>query len=156
MQAELNKVRAEKDTMSKELYGYKAQSEGAVGRIESLNYENKKLAALKDELEAKVASLSMELSNMKSVVEQKTAQATTQQEKADKLQAELKIEKVDNEKMGKVLQAVNSAFEKFKGTQSAIESTLSCLSCLAYLKEPAPQTLVCGHSICNKVSTFLY
>ena len=71
--------------MSKELYGYKTQSEGAVGRIESLNYENKKLAALKDELEAKVASLSMELSNMKSVVEQKTAQATTQQEKADKL-----------------------------------------------------------------------
>ena len=56
-----------------------------MGRIESLNYENKKLAALKDELEAKVASLSMELSNMKSVVEQKTAQATTQQEKADKI-----------------------------------------------------------------------
>ena len=37
-----------------------------------------------------------------------------------------------------------------KNTKSAadLDSTLSCLSCLEYLKNP--QTLLCGHSICRK------
>ena len=37
-----------------------------------------------------------------------------------------------------------------KSTKAAtdLDSTLSCLSCLEYLKDP--QTLLCGHSICRK------
>ena len=37
-----------------------------------------------------------------------------------------------------------------KSTFTPIEQTLSCLSCLEFLKEPKPLTLVCGHSICKK------
>ena len=33
-----------------------------------------------------------------------------------------------------------------------MEQTLSCLSCLEFLGKDNPWTLLCGHSICNKVS----
>lgn len=138
MQEELNKVKAEKDVLSKELFGFKQQNEGSVGRIEELVFQNKKLGASKEELEARISALCIELANIKTELDQKRLQASTQQEKADKLQAELKSEKAENEKMNKALQAVISALEKFTSTQSAIESTLSCLSCLEYLKEPSP------------------
>ena len=45
-----------------------------------------------------------------------------------------------------------SLHEKLKVNFQPIETTLSCLSCLDYLAEPNPQTLICGHSICRKVS----
>jgi len=51
--------------MSKELTGYKLQSEGSVGRIESLVFENKKLGVSKEELEARIAALCVELANIK-------------------------------------------------------------------------------------------
>lgn len=45
---------------------------------------------------------------------------------------------------------MKSMHEKMKVGMQPIESTLSCLSCLEYLAEPSPLTLICGHSICAK------
>jgi len=65
MQEELNKVKAEKDVLSKELFGFKQQNEGSVGRIEELVFQNKKLGASKEELEARISALCIELANIK-------------------------------------------------------------------------------------------
>jgi len=71
--------------------------------------------------------------------------------------AELKLrsEQVKNDKLMEVSQGLVALHEKMKVGMQPIESTLSCLSCLEYLAEPNPLTLVCGHSICKNVSYWL-
>jgi len=44
------------------------------------------------------------------------------------------------------------AIAKMKKSFESIDTTLSCLSCLEFLNDPL--TLVCGHSICLKVSVY--
>ena len=58
-------------------------------------------------------------------------------DKADLLQKEVGI----RERVAKIL-------ERNTKQTADLESTLSCLSCLEYLKDPL--TLICGHSICRK------
>ena len=70
----------------------------------------------------------------------------------EKAESRLKSEQSKNDKLTGVTQGLQSLHEKMKVGFQPIESTLSCLSCLEYLAEPNPHTLVCGHSICNKVS----
>lgn len=55
-----------------------------------------------------------------------------------------------NDRLTKVTTGLQSIYEKMKVGMQPIEQTLSCLSCLEYLSEPNPHTLICGHSICNK------
>lgn len=43
---------------------------------------------------------------------------------------------------------VKKIVDKTKSNSEALNGTLSCLSCLEYLKDPL--TLNCGHSICRK------
>lgn len=74
------------------------------------------------------------------------------QEQLTKMELKLKAEISRNEKMKSAAKDLASVHEKMKHTFKPIESTLSCLSCLEYLAEPDPLTLVCGHSICKKVS----
>ena len=64
----------------------------------------------------------------------------------------LRQELAKNDVMSEVTRGLQSLHEKMKVGFQPIESTLSCLSCLEYLSEPNQLTLVCGHSICNKVS----
>ena len=70
----------------------------------------------------------------------------------DQSQKKLRAEKVENEKLAKIVSNIQSLYEKMKVGMQPIEQTLSCLSCLEYLSEPNPLTLICGHSICGKVS----
>lgn len=63
----------------------------------------------------------------------------------------LEAEKQMNEKLAQFKSQFSGFVDKVKQGQSNVEQALSCLSCLEFLKEP-PLTLVCGHSICNKVS----
>mmetsp|Transcript_26662 Transcript_26662/g.35675 ORF Transcript_26662/g.35675 Transcript_26662/m.35675 type:complete len:94 (+) Transcript_26662:390-671(+) len=62
----------------------------------------------------------------------------------------LKAEQDKNDRLSRVTTGLQSIYEKMKVGMQPIEQTLSCLSCLEYLAEPNPHTLVCGHSICNK------
>ena len=73
-------------------------------------------------------------------------------EQLTKMELKLKAEISKNEKMKAAGRDIASVHEKLKHNFKPIESTLSCLSCLEYLSEPDPLTLVCGHSICKKVS----
>lgn len=68
----------------------------------------------------------------------------------DQSQKKLRAEKVENEKLAKIVSNIQSLYEKMKVGMQPIEQTLSCLSCLEYLSEPNPLTLICGHSICGK------
>ena len=70
-------------------------------------------------------------------------------------QKKLRNEKVECAKLGQIASNMKSMHEKMKVGMQPIESTLSCLSCLEYLAEPSPLTLICGHSICAKVSILL-
>ena len=53
------------------------------------------------------------------------------------------------EKLGLIKKGIVDAIAKMKKSVESIDTTLSCLSCLEYLVDPL--TLVCGHSICQKV-----
>lgn len=74
------------------------------------------------------------------------------QDQLIKMELKLKAEISKNEKLKAATKDIASVHERLKHTFKPIESTLSCLSCLEYLSEPDPLTLVCGHSICKKVS----
>ena len=60
-----------------------------------------------------------------------------------------KKEKKNADILSEANQGLKSAYERMKTGFEPIESTLSCLSCLSFLKEPKPLTLICGHSICK-------
>ena len=75
------------------------------------------------------------------------------QEKAERAEKEASKEKARNDRLETMNNALQAVYDKMKSTFQVIESTLSCLSCLEYLKEPNPLTLVCGHSICKKCFT---
>ena len=70
----------------------------------------------------------------------------------ENLDKKLRAEQAQNDRLTKVTTGLQSIYEKMKVGMQPIEQTLSCLSCLEYLSEPNPHTLICGHSICNKVS----
>lgn len=72
------------------------------------------------------------------------------QEQLIKMELKLKAEISKNDKYRSATKDIASVHEKMKHSFKPIESTLSCLSCLEYLSEPDPLTLVCGHSICKK------
>ena len=60
----------------------------------------------------------------------------------------LKFEKLTLQKKNQILERITLLIERNKKPASELEGTLSCLSCLEYLKDPL--TLICGHSICMK------
>jgi len=68
------------------------------------------------------------------------------------VETKLKKERVANDKLNDGKDKVQAVLDKLKKPTEAIDSTLSCLSCLTFLSEPKPLTLTCGHSICNNVS----
>lgn len=61
-------------------------------------------------------------------------------------------EKRDKEKLQDRMKTIENEFQRMKDAWSQMEQTMSCLSCLEYLGKDNPWTLLCGHSICNKVS----
>ena len=67
-----------------------------------------------------------------------------------KTEVKVRTEQIKNDKLTEVTDGIKSMHEKMKVGFQPVESTLSCLSCLEYLIEPEPLTLVCGHSICAK------
>ena len=69
-------------------------------------------------------------------------------EKAEKLNIELQSKLQASEQVKK---EIKRHLDKNGKNVEALDSTLSCLSCLEYLKDPL--TLNCGHSICNKCFT---
>ena len=77
-------------------------------------------------------------------------------EDVKQIEAKWKKEKKENDKLNDSKEKVQAIVERLKKPQEAIDSTLSCLSCLTYLSEPKPLTLQCGHSICNNVRDYLY
>lgn len=75
-------------------------------------------------------------------------QIEKEKEAKDKVFAQLKKSQAECDKLNKTKDIINSAIEKIKKPNDAIDSTLSCLSCLNYLTKDKAQTLICGHSIC--------
>ena len=71
-----------------------------------------------------------------------------QLEKADALASELKDKVKEDERMR---QEINRVLDKTGKNTEDLIGTLSCLSCLNYLKDP--MVLKCGHSICNSCFT---
>jgi hypothetical protein len=61
---------------------------------------------------------------------------------------EYEVKVTDYDKMKLEIQRI---LTKQQRATEELDSTLSCLSCLEYLKDP--QTLLCGHSICRKCFT---
>lgn len=66
-------------------------------------------------------------------------------------QTSLDKEKADNDRLFQQKEGFTRAFEKVRSNFETVEQTLSCLSCLEFLSDKA-LTLICGHSICQKVS----
>jgi len=70
-------------------------------------------------------------------------------DKLQKSEVRLKEETEQRHELQQVKERVTSLNEKLKVNFGPIESTLSCLSCLSFLSEPNPCTLICGHAICR-------
>ena len=109
-------------------------------------------------LKAEKAKLFAEegLSKMEQNVKELTEAEELLNKQLDQTQVKLRSETLKNDTLTEVTQGLASLHEKMKVGFQPIESTLSCLSCLEYLSEPNPHTLVCGHSICGKVSKPYY
>jgi hypothetical protein len=72
------------------------------------------------------------------------------------LQEEMGIHQKNAEKLIGLRKALLDSLAVLKHHTEQVSGTLSCLSCLEFLKcgpgsgMPMPLTLLCGHSICNK------
>ena len=99
----------------------------------------------KQEIQEKDKELDMLKSNEKVSLEQ----LEQLKSKNNQLSSELVQNQKKAEKMQLIKKGINDAIAKMKRSFESIDTTLSCLSCLEYLKDPL--TLVCGHSICINV-----
>lgn len=72
------------------------------------------------------------------------------QKKQSILEKELMANQKQADKLVTIKKGIVDAIAKMKKSFESIDTTLSCLSCLEYLNNPL--TLVCGHSICQKVN----
>ena len=72
------------------------------------------------------------------------------------LKEEMTLNKINAQKLASIQKLLGETLASLKPHTEAVTSTLSCLSCLQYLKcgpgsnMPMPLTLLCGHSICSK------
>ena len=96
-----------------------------------------------------------EMERMKQEVKEIKESEEVLNQQLERAEQKLRVEQSKNDKLTGVTQGLQALHEKMKVGFQPIESTLSCLSCLEYLAEPNPHTLVCGHSICDKVSCLL-
>ena len=69
-------------------------------------------------------------------------------EKYDEALGKLNLRDSQLKDFESLLSSILRLLDKSTKAATDLDSTLSCLSCLEYLKDP--QTLLCGHSICRK------
>ena len=136
MRKELYVLTTAKDQLSKELESALANAKGWPAQLDQITKELKRAVeekeqALQDCEEAKRSS-------------------DVYMDRLSAAEKDLKKERIRADKFEEIQAALQVVYDKMKTTFEPISSTLSCLSCLEYLKEPNPLTLVCGHSICKK------
>ena len=73
----------------------------------------------------------------------------------EKVKVNLRDEQIKKDKLAEITKGVIALHQKINVVLEPIVTTYSCLSCLDYLSQPEPLTLLCGHSICRNVSEIL-
>ena len=139
LKEEVNDVRGSLKQTCEELGILKEQ---IFAKIETaLKYEK-----LRDEAEARVKDVEFEITSVRESKEEIREQLAKTEKALEQSQAK-------SLKLTKAAKLIGSLYEELKSGFQPIESTFTCLSCLEYLSAPKPHTLICGHSICRKVSS---
>lgn len=139
----------EKQSLRQQMEYLKGQYDELNDQLKQMTKDRNQFNDLFKSAEADAASYKAQMSSLNQEVKEIQAQEQLNAQKIAKLEASLKKQQKVTDDLTEVTKGMEQAYERMKQAFAPIESTLSCLSCLNYLSEPKPLTLVCGHSICR-------
>ena len=153
IQKELDSYKANKGDKDFEIQNLLKQLADKDKDTDYLKTWSGELAAQLGAHKTKLAAAESQVRQSEIEIKQLKHEFTTQSQQIQSLEKQLSNEKKANDKLTNKCNGIESVFDKMKQGWMQMEQTLSCLSCLEFLGKDNPWTLICGHSICNKVSS---